>query len=223
MTLSSTNRSIAIAAACLAVVVAVAGGLLLGDRWASGSPSEDSVDAGFARDMQIHHAQAVEMSLIVRDRTEDQGVRTLAYDILTSQQQQRGQMSAWLIDWDLPQTTTDPVMQWMGGTDMSAMSHGEDMGGMDRAVSPSDGAVMPGMATDSELDELAELPEDEAEILYLELMTVHHRAGVVMAQYAVDHATQDRVVDLAQAMVNAQDSEIDLMNDMLEARGADRV
>ncbi len=211
MTAGSTRRSMAIAAAVLAVVIAAAGGLLIGDRMASSTPGVDTVDAGFARDMQIHHAQAVEMSLIVRDQTRDPAVRTLAYDILTSQQHQRGQMAAWLTEWSLPQTSTDPVMQWMGG-DMSAM----DLG----ATSPG-GAVMPGMATDAELDDLREASGVEAEIRYLELMTVHHRAGVEMAQYAADHATEQQVIDLAQAMVDAQDSEIALMNDMLAARGAE--
>jgi len=214
MTSGSPLRAPAIGAAVLAVVIAGAGGLLLGDRLASSTPDADSVDAGFARDMQIHHAQAVEMSLIVRDGTRDEGVRTLAYDILTSQQQQRGQMFAWLEEWSLPQTSTDPLMEWMGGTDMSGMQVG---GG-------SEGdAVMPGMATTEELDELREAPGVEAEIRYLELMTVHHRAGVQMATYAADHAREQQVVDLAEAMRTGQASEISLMEDMLEARGAEPV
>ncbi len=202
------------AAALLAVVIAAAGGLLVGDRLASSTPGVDSVDAGFARDMQIHHAQAVEMSIVVRDRTQDPAVRTLAYDILTSQQQQRGQMAAWLSDWSLPQTSTDPVMQWMGGSDMA---------GMDMDAAPTQDALMPGMATDAGFDDLREASGVRAEVRYLELMIVHHRAGVEMAQYAVDHADQQQVVDLAHAMASAQDAEIALMNDMLEARGAEPV
>lgn len=212
MAAASTRRALAIAAAVLAVVTAAAGGLLVGDRMASGTPGVDSVDAGFARDMQIHHAQAVEMSIIVRDRTEDVAVDTLAYDILTSQQQQRGQMAAWLIDWSLPQTSTEPLMQWMGGMGMD---------GMVMDVASSDGAVMPGMATDTELDELRSTSGVDAERLYLRLMIVHHRAGVEMAQYAVDHASEPEVVDLAEAMVRGQESEIALMNDMLVERGDD--
>ena len=211
MTPGSTRRAMAIAAAVLAVVIAASAGLLVGDRIASSTPGVDSVDAGFARDMQIHHAQAVEMSLIVRDRTLDPAVRTLAYDILASQQHQRGQMAAWLTEWSLPQTSTDPVMQWMGG----------DMGDMAMGDTSPGGAVMPGMATAADVDGQRELSGVEAEIRYLELMTVHHRAGVEMAQYAADHAAEQRVVDLAQAMVSAQDSEIALMNDMLAARDSE--
>ncbi|MFP5315663.1 MAG: DUF305 domain-containing protein, partial [Actinomycetes bacterium] len=40
------------------------------------SPGNDSPDAGFARDMQVHHSQAVEMSRIIREQTDDVVLRT---------------------------------------------------------------------------------------------------------------------------------------------------
>ncbi|MER6147584.1 DUF305 domain-containing protein [Streptomyces hirsutus] len=46
------------------------------------TPGTASSEAGFSPDMSAHHQQAVEMSFIVRDRTGDQEVRTLAYDII---------------------------------------------------------------------------------------------------------------------------------------------
>ncbi|MEO7420844.1 MAG: DUF305 domain-containing protein, partial [Ornithinibacter sp.] len=61
---------------------------VLGTLWvqaSSSAPADFGADAGFARDMQTHHLQAVEMSLLVRDRTSDEEIRTVAYDILTSQ------------------------------------------------------------------------------------------------------------------------------------------
>ncbi|MEV4010737.1 DUF305 domain-containing protein [Nonomuraea angiospora] len=79
-------------AAALAFALAAFG---LGLLWPR-PPADASVEAGFARDMQAHHAQAVQMTLIVRDRISDREVRTLAYDIATTQQQQIGQMYAWL-------------------------------------------------------------------------------------------------------------------------------
>lgn len=42
---------------------------------AASAPAETSADVGFARDMAVHHQQAVEMSFIVRDRTTDVAVR----------------------------------------------------------------------------------------------------------------------------------------------------
>jgi len=62
-------------------------------------PSEASADAGFARDMQVHHTQAVEMSMLVLERSSDPNIRSIAYDMALTQQQQNGQMFAWLREW----------------------------------------------------------------------------------------------------------------------------
>ncbi|MFI9597012.1 DUF305 domain-containing protein [Nonomuraea sp. NPDC052265] len=81
--------------------------------WYPGRPGDMSVEAGFARDMQAHHAQVVQLALIIRDRTTDREVRTLAYDLATTQQQQIGQMYAWLDMWGLSQAAPGPRMAWM--------------------------------------------------------------------------------------------------------------
>src|SRR5919199_3686100 len=39
------------------------------------APADSSAEAGFARDMVVHHAQAVQMAEIVRDRTESEEIR----------------------------------------------------------------------------------------------------------------------------------------------------
>ncbi|MFI0119704.1 DUF305 domain-containing protein [Streptomyces globisporus] len=168
------------------------------------APAEDSVDAGFARDMAIHHQQAVEMSFIVRDRTDDEDVRRLAYDIINTQANQRGMMLGWLEMWGLPKSAAGPPMKWMGHT-----------------FTPThDGSLMPGMATDAELAALTAAKDEKAEILFLRLMTVHHRAGADMAQAAAGAARTDAIRNLAEGMVRGQQSEIGLMADMLKDRGA---
>ncbi|MFF8982259.1 DUF305 domain-containing protein [Streptomyces globisporus] len=168
------------------------------------APAEDSVDAGFARDMAIHHQQAVEMSFIVRDRTDDEDVRRLAYDIINTQANQRGMMLGWLEMWGLPKSAAGPPMKWMGHTFTPA----------------DDGSLMPGMATDAELAALTAAKDERAEILFLRLMTVHHRAGADMAQAAAGAARTDAIRNLAEGMVRGQQSEIGLMADMLKDRGA---
>ena len=77
-------------------------------------PGNNSPEAGFARDMMVHHAQAVEMAEIVRDKTKSSAIRTLAADIALTQQQQIGMMQGWLGLWGLPATTSEPAMKWMG-------------------------------------------------------------------------------------------------------------
>ncbi|MFD0144318.1 MULTISPECIES: DUF305 domain-containing protein [unclassified Streptomyces] len=175
---------------------------------APATPVSASADAGFARDMAVHHQQAVEMSFIVRDRTEDEEVRRLAYDIANTQANQRGMMLGWLDMWGLPkvESGTEP-MTWMG-------MDGHGGGG------PLDGALMPGMATRTEMERLRKASGREAEILYLQLMTDHHKGGVHMAQGCVDKCSVEIEKNLAQGMVDGQESEIALMADLLKARGA---
>ncbi|WMX47395.1 DUF305 domain-containing protein [Streptomyces roseicoloratus] len=170
------------------------------------TPTAQSADAGFARDMAVHHQQAVEMSFVVRDRTKDEEVRRLAYDIANTQANQRGMMLGWLDLWGLPKVQSGvPPMTWMG--------MGTDLGG-------EDGELMPGMATRAEIEQLREASGREAEVLYLKLMTEHHKGGVHMAQGCVERCAPGVERDLAQGMVDAQESEIRLMADMLKARGA---
>ncbi|UCM86979.1 DUF305 domain-containing protein [Streptomyces marincola] len=186
-----------------AVLIAVSA---LAPSSSSEAPGDDSADAGFARDMAVHHQQAVEMSLIVRDRTDDEEVRLLAYDILNTQANQRGMMLGWLEMWDLPKSTNEP-MRWMAG-------HGHG------TAADAGGGAMPGMASDEDLAALRSAEGRDAEIRYLELMTVHHQGGVEMAEAAVAQADTEEITRLAAGMVDAQESEIALMADLLDERGA---
>lgn len=159
-------------------------------------PGDASADAGFARDMAVHHAQAVQMAEAVRFRTEDPDLRILATDIALTQQAQIGQMTGWLETWGLPATGRGPAMAWMG--------HG---GGM------------PGMATRAELTAIREAPVGEAEILFLQAMIRHHQGGVTMAEGVLARSRRREVRQLAEKIVAAQQSEIRAMSGLLSARG----
>jgi uncharacterized protein (DUF305 family) len=197
--------------AALAAVVALCLGLpalIAGSDSASGSsvaaaPASDSPEAGFARDMSTHHQQAIDMSFIVRDRTQDQSVRLLAFDVINTQANQRGMMMGWLDQWGLTQSTAAKPMAWM-----------------DHTYEAHDGSLMPGMATNADLDKLRALSGQDAEVYYLQLMIEHHKGGVAMAQGYVDRSTNAVEKRLAQSMVNGQRAEIDLMTGMLQKRGA---
>ncbi|WP_376767014.1 DUF305 domain-containing protein [Spinactinospora alkalitolerans] len=198
------RRRISIPVAALLVVAALVCGYLVGRP---GHPLESSADAGFLRDMSAHHAQAVDMSLIIMEETEEPTLDTVAYDITRTQQAQIGRMQGWLALWGLSARGTRPPMAWMAG-------HGHGSGG-----EPPE--RMPGLATEEQMQELREAEGEEAEILFLRLMTEHHLGGVDMAEAAVGLADEPIVVNFAKGMVTAQQSEIDLMADMLEERGAD--
>ncbi|MGI5399445.1 DUF305 domain-containing protein [Streptomyces sp. CA-135486] len=197
-----------------AATVASAGGGDSTSESTSRTPSADSADAGFARDMSVHHQQAVEMSFIVRDRTQDDEVRRLAYDIANTQANQRGMMLGWLDLWGLPKLSADSEpMAWM----MPGMQgHDGHMGHQAK-----DGALMPGMATRTDLDRLGRASGKQAEIEYLQLMINHHNGGISMAAGCVKLCTVGPERELAEGMVAAQRSEVELMVDLLHKRGAE--
>lgn len=201
------------AGAVVGVALMLALAFVLGSRLTQpGTPGDDSADAGFLRDMQFHHAQAVEMSVIVRDNTEDSRVRQMALDIALGQQQQMGQMFAILESWGLSQQPDGEQMAWM-----AEMSHdgGEHEG---HSMEMRSDGLMPGMATEEQLQELRDARGVEAERLFLELMITHHEAGVEMAEAGMELSEDDQVDGLAWSMDRAQSAEITTMQRMLEDR-----
>ena len=150
--------------------------------------------------------------MIVRDLTDDPDVRLLAYDIATSQAQQSGQMFGWLATWGLSQAPSEPSMTWMT---RPTLEGGHEMG--DVAMTP--GGAMPGLATAEQIASLKAATGVEAERIFLTLMIAHHKGGVEMAEAVLARSDTRVVVDLATSIVQAQTSEIGLMEDMLAERG----
>jgi uncharacterized protein (DUF305 family) len=173
----------------------------------SGTPTDSSPEAGFARDMGKHHAQAAEMSFIVRDRTTSPDIRNLSEDIIVTQTAQRGMFMGWLQQWGLSQSSERPEMAWMVG-------HAGHGGTQDKPE------PMPGVASDAEMAKLRSLRGAQAEVYYLQLMTRHHEGGVDMSKGLLELTDRAEVKGMAQQIVNSQTSEIKLMGDLLAKRGA---
>lgn len=193
-----TSSKIAIVLIAVAVIAGIAGYFISEMQ----TPGAASADVGFARDMSEHHRQAVEMSRLLYDRTDDEILRTVAYDIMITQQGQIGIMTGYLSAWGHPIADLGPRMEWMG---MSVEG------------------LMPGMATREQMDALAAADGREAEILFLQLMIPHHVSGVEMAEAAAQQAETGILRNLAQSMADAQQSEIDYMQQLLVERGEDPV
>jgi uncharacterized protein (DUF305 family) len=187
--------------AIAAIAVLLLGVFVAGVLVAGLPPGDASPEAGFARDMGVHHTQAVEMAEIARDRTSDPEVRYLAIDIALGQQAQIGQMQGWLAVWGLPATGVEPAMAWMG--------HRMTIG-----------ALLPGMATVDELALLRDVPSDKVDAMFLQLMIRHHRGGVDMAEGVLTRTRRPEVRRLGQAIVNGQLAEIEAMSDLLRRKGA---
>lgn len=206
-----------------AVLLLLAGGWAVG-RLSAPQPSfplDGGAEAGFARDMQVHHSQAVEMSMLIRDRTDDEEIRRLAYDIAVTQQQQAGQMHGWLSVWGLPQSSTQPPMSWMSPTGTGSHHAPESPGhlsGSSSGESSGPAGLMPGMASPADLERLKAARGTSAERIYLELMIPHHEAAVIMAEAVLARSTNPAVVDLAQSIKASQQSEIDYLKQLLQNR-----
>ena len=202
---------IAVLAAVGLLLFGAAAGLLirLPGSSATSTPTADSVDVGFAQDMSVHHQQAVQMASWERDHTTDPALKQLAFDIETTQLQQIGRMQGWLGLWGM---ASDPPggkhMAWMASPDHSHSAMAT--GGVDS---------MPGMATSDQLRALRAASGDQMDVLFLQLMLRHHEGGVIMLQYASEHASVPEVRNLAAQMLSAQSSESEYLKQLLAARG----
>ncbi len=129
-------------AAVTAVALVVVGGALAVATGVGRTavPADDSLDAGFARDMTAHHDQATQMAQVVRDGGTDPAVRLLAYDIETQQLGQMGQMRGWLQVWGLAEQTNRPRMSWMPAS--LGHVHGGLMPGMGHLSGNGQAAVL---------------------------------------------------------------------------------
>ncbi|GAA1749035.1 DUF305 domain-containing protein [Luedemannella helvata] len=192
-------------AVALAAVLLVGAGLAVGLLVSHDTtPGDDSVEAGFARDMAEHHAQAVEMSMIAYRGGELSDVRMLAQDIALTQQAQIGIMHEWLKEWHLLPTSGQPRMAWMP----------------DGQKSMESGNRMPGMATAEEIDKLRNSKGRDLDVLFCQLMLRHHLGGIHMVDGVLAEAKDPRVIELATGMKKAQNSEIEALNGILKGLNA---
>ena len=163
------------------------------------TPGDDSVEAGFLRDMSTHHAQAVEMSMIVHQTSTDPEIVYLASDIALTQHGQIGYMQAWLRDWHLSPTSSQQPMAWMPDSAGSVVN-----------------GLMPGMATPEQMADLRKATGKDLDVQYLTLMRQHHLGGIHMAQEAVKLSHNDDVKWLAGTMVTSQQGEITVIDNLLK-------
>ncbi|MFI7605773.1 DUF305 domain-containing protein [Micromonospora sp. NPDC049366] len=189
------------------VAVAVVVGLLLG--YAGGlltprltRPGDASVEAGFARDMSAHHAQAVEMGLMAFQRATDPEVRGMGGDIATGQQGEIGTMQTWLRSWGLDPTGSQPRMAWMP-EGMATVKDG----------------LMPGMATPAEMEQLRAAQGREFDVLFLNMMIKHHLGGIHMIDGVLDASDEPDVVRTAQTMKNTQQTDLTNLRNALKRLG----
>lgn len=181
---------------------------------AGSTPAEGSADAGFARDMQMHHAQAVDMAMTIYAETDDDELRALSYDIATGQSSQRGEMLDWLVRWGLPQYSDSP-MAWMAASG-SGHAHG---GAAGEPQTDEQIREAMGMASEEELTELRAATGTSADCQFLSLMIRHHEGAIPMAEAVLELGSDERVKTVAETMKKGQTFEIQAMTSMQQRLG----
>jgi len=170
-------------------------------------PPRSPADVEFMQGMIVHHAQAVEMTAMISSHTQNKDLRSLGARISSSQSDEIKFMKRWLAARGEPVTTTMPEMP---GMDMSneAMSH-DTM------------ALMPGMLTAQQMEELRKAKGAEFDRLFLVGMIQHHNGALTMVKDLFDAAGagQDaEIFNFATDADNTQRAEIKIMQNMLEKK-----
>lgn len=148
-------------------------------------------DVRFMHGMIPHHAQALEMTGLISERTANQQIRRLAQRIEISQRDEIARMRRWL------ETRGEPVP-------------GEH----------HHGALMPGMLTEEEMARLSAARGAKFDRLFLELMIHHHEGALVMVDelFTTDGAGQETEIFLFASHVDSdQRAEIARMRSMLNS------
>jgi uncharacterized protein (DUF305 family) len=162
---------------------------------ASTSSTGDAADVAFAQLMIPHHQQAIEMADLALKYAKSPQVKELATQIKGAQDPEVEMMSQWLQDWGAPMTMPS------SDGDMGDM----DMGGMGPA----------GMMSEEEIQALGEARGATFDQMWLQMMIAHHQGAVAMAQQVLETTNDPQVTALAQDVVQAQQAEIDAMQQLL--------
>ena len=154
-------------------------------------------DVRFMQDMIHHHYQAIEMVELVRGRTNDEDLLSLASRIEASQDDEIAFMQGWLTE--RGETAPDPAAH-------VGMGHGHAMSGPRKAMS--------GMATPEQMAALAAAKGTEFDRQFLNLMIAHHNGAIEMTDHLLDQSgsAYDPVLfNFTTDVTTEQQAEIDAM------------
>ena len=180
-------RSVLAAAAVLTLLLAGCGGaqdpaIDAPSSDAAESSSFNEADVEFLQSMIPHHEQATEMAQLVADRTERSELQSFADKIIADQSREIDEMTSLLED-----------------------AGAEESGGMEGMEG------MEGMMGEEEMQELESLSGQEFDLAFVEMMTRHHQSAIDMAEQVKSEGENPQVTELADAIIEAQQGEIEQM------------
>jgi uncharacterized protein (DUF305 family) len=147
-------------------------------------------DLRFIDGMILHHQGAIAMAETALKNSQRQEIKQLAQNIITAQQTEIDQLQQWRSQW-YPDQKNTPMMHDaaagqtmpMSETTRAAMMMNVDLG-----------------APDSNFDRR-----------FIEAMVPHHEGAVLMAEQVLENSDRPELVELAKAIIAAQQPEIEQM------------
>ncbi|WP_245773989.1 DUF305 domain-containing protein [Pseudonocardia ammonioxydans] len=164
------------------------------------SADHNEADIAFAQGMIPHHRQAVDMANLAADRAESDQVKQLATAIQQAQGPEIQQLQGFLAAWGAPESG-----------DMPGMSQEHNMPGMEQ----NGMSGMSGMMSDQQMQQLEQASGVEFDRMWLQMMIAHHEGAVQMAQTELRDGRNPEAKALAQKIIDAQQTEITQMQEML--------
>ncbi|MFY9476988.1 MAG: DUF305 domain-containing protein [Aquabacterium sp.] len=171
------------------------------------------VNVGFSQSMTVHHEQALVMARMALT----QGtltIRSIATGIINQQLKEVGYMQGWLMLWSAPPIESNiDDMRWM--KEAYANANKRDPAFDQFLASCVPGKEMPGIASQTELEQLSALRDDSFDRQFLLMMIRHHQGALVMARFAMEHAENEAVRLFARAIATEQRREMAQMTGLL--------
>ena len=162
-------------------------------------------DVEFMQGMIMHHAQAVEMTALIEERTGNKDIRLLGARISQSQEDEMAFMRRWLM------ARGQSVS--IGGN--TAQGHGHTV------KKDGQSMTMPGMLSPEQMDELKRARGDEFDRLFLKGMIQHHEGALTMVKDLFDTAGTGQDAELfnfASDVDSGQRAEIKTMETLLSKK-----
>ncbi|PRX95521.1 DUF305 domain-containing protein [Allonocardiopsis opalescens] len=168
----------------------------------------NEADVEYMRAMIAHHGQALEMTALVPDRAEDDGVVAIAERIEAAQGPEIDAMDAWLENNVYQHARANPNHRNYCGLDGAADHHGNT------DCDPVDHSAMPGMITPEQLADLEAAEGAAFDELFVQLMIAHHEGAIEMAQDLLVEGRDTQARQMAADVVADQTAEIARMHEL---------
>lgn len=153
-------------------------------RWPFLAEQGRESDKQFLRQMTAHHEVGVAMAHLAAERAAEPDLRVLGRLMVAGQQAEIAVMRNWWRGW---------------------------YGGEVPGITAKERATMPGMPSQEELDELAQLEGEAFQQRFVQMMVRHHKGAIMMARETWGSRGDPRIWPLADSIIHVQTRQIDFM------------